>query len=72
MKCIVVKPSHIQGFLCNFKIVGDISISFGKKWSWPPCMGETYFIKQDPKIISMFLNELLLLAISDCEMYVGG
>ena len=37
MKCIVVKPSHIQGFLCNFKIEGDISISFGKKWSWPPC-----------------------------------
>ena len=38
MKCIVLKPSHIQGFLCNFKIERDISISFGKKWSWPPCM----------------------------------
>ena len=37
MKCIVLKPSCIQGFLCNFKIEGDISISFGKKWSWPPC-----------------------------------
>ena len=38
MKCIVLKPSHIQGFLCNFKIERDISISFGKKWSWPPCI----------------------------------
>ena len=37
MKCIVLKPSYIQGFLCNFKIEKDISISFGKKWSWPPC-----------------------------------
>ena len=35
--CIVLKPSHIQGFLCIFKIEGDISISFGKKWSWSPC-----------------------------------
>ena len=32
MKCIVVKPSHFQGFLCNFKIEEDISIS------WSPCM----------------------------------
>ena len=32
------KPSHIQGFLCNFKIEGDIRISFAKKWSWSPCM----------------------------------
>ena len=38
MKCIVVKPSHFQGFLCNFKIEGDISISLLKKWSWSPCM----------------------------------
>ena len=38
MKCIVLKPSHIQGFLCNFKIEGDISISLHKKWSWTPCM----------------------------------
>ena len=37
MKCIVLKPSHIQGFLCNFKIEGDISISLHKKWSWSPC-----------------------------------
>ena len=27
MKCIVLKPSYIQGFLCNFKIERDISIS---------------------------------------------
>ena len=38
MKCIVLKPSHIQGFLCNFKIERDISISLHKKWSWTPCM----------------------------------
>ena len=37
MKYIVVKPSHFQGFLCNFKIEGDISISLLKKWSWSPC-----------------------------------
>ena len=37
MKCIVLKPSHIQGFLCNFKIERDISISLRKKWSWTPC-----------------------------------
>ena len=36
MKCIVVKPSHIQGFLRNLKIEGDISISFAKKWTWSP------------------------------------
>ena len=44
MKCIVFKPSHIQLFLCNFKIERDISISFGKKWSWPPCSKTKEFI----------------------------
>ena len=42
MKCIVLKPSHIQGFLCNFTIEGDISISFAKKWSWSPCICPNY------------------------------
>ena len=42
MKCIVLKPSHTQGFLCNFKNEGDISISFAKKWSWSPCSLHIY------------------------------
>ena len=37
IKCIVLKPSHIQGFLDNSKIERDISISLRKKWSWTPC-----------------------------------
>ena len=41
MKCIVLKPSHIQGFLCNFKIERVISISLHKKWTWTPCTFKT-------------------------------
>ena len=43
MKCIVLKPSHIQGFLCNFKIEGDISISFGKNGLGHPVL-DTIFV----------------------------
>ena len=40
--CIVLKPTHIQEFFCNFKIERDISISLHKKWSWTPC---SHFIR---------------------------
>ena len=58
IKCIVLKPSHIQGFLDNFKIERDISISLRKKWSWTPCMNRQIV----QKTISMSLSIFSLLA----------
>ena len=58
MKCIVLKPSNIQGFLCNFKIEKDISISLHKKWSWTPCSDFNAFCKN--ALISTLYNFLLI------------
>ena len=60
MKCIVLKPSHIQGFLCNFKIEGDISISFGKNGlGHPVYITKICLVKQDIHFDFFTLSVLL-------------
>ena len=66
MKCIVLKPSCIQGFLCNFKIERDISISFGKKWSWPPCR---LLLNQHPRQIQTSLWYRNLAQAKTCDSF---